>query len=264
MQRLLHALQPVGWLLVLAGLTAAIVIAFRSVGQPANPAGEATGDALSPGYPPPTAAAPLPTDLPPGYPPPPTPLPTLSETEQAAVWATEFAAMTASVPATPTPQGVVIGPRTITNLDGEFQLELASGWRAYLGRTTSIINYDDEAFGGEGNFPKGGLKIQIEVSELSSGQTVEQWVSQLIANVTAAHQDSGLPIPTFAEPQPDVLGNYEGISYDGNGQSPFMHIILPVSDGRLIIIEIRPSDSPALPEGLELLSTLVVLPEKAQ
>jgi hypothetical protein len=43
-----------------------------------------------------------------------------------------------------------------------------------------------------------------------------------------------------------------------------MQIILPVSDGRLIVIGLRPNDSPTLPEALSMLSTLVILPEASE
>jgi hypothetical protein len=253
--------RAVTWLLIVAVLTTAIVLVFRYAAQPASSSEGAATAPPSSGYPAPTSSVPLPTPLPPGYPPPPTPLPTQSETEIAASLATEFAAATASAPAPPTPIGVVIGPQTFQNSTGQFQIALLPGWWAWSIGTTSIKNYDDEALGGEGDYPPGGLKIQIEVVEMPPGQSVEQWVSEFIANVKTAYQDSSRPGLSFTEPHAYVLGSHNGISYTIGAQPSIMEVVLPQSDSRLIIIALMPSDSPALPEALSMLSTLVVLPE---
>ncbi len=158
----------------------------------------------------------------------------------------------------PTPEGA---PVIITDPEGNFSLRLLPGWRAYVGGTTVIINYDDENLGGEGNFPPGALKIQIGVGKLEPGQSFEQWLSDWMAISTSFPPDFPQPTLTATDSQPYTLGRYEGVTYFINSEPRVLEIVLPVSDGRAIVISLTPADSPALSEALSMLSALDILPE---
>jgi hypothetical protein len=173
--------------------------------------------------------------------------------------------MTEHAPVIPTPIGTVMGPQTVQSMDGDFQLELLPGWRAYLGSTTLIMNYDDSKIGEEGDLlPPGSLNIQIGVGRLPPEQSLDHWLTEWITVQMTNFQAPDQPTLASPTPQPYVLGSHQGITYNISAQPSFMQIILPVSDGRLIVIGLRPNDSPTLPEALSMLSTLVILPEASE
>jgi hypothetical protein len=140
-------------------------------------------------------------------------------------------------------------------------LQLLPGWHAAVGGTTVIVNYDETNLGSEGDFPPGAMKIQIGVGVLEQGQTFEQWLSNWISVSVAAPPDSGLSPITATWPTRSTIGRYEGVTYFLNGQPRVQEIILPLNDGRIIIIGLTPADSPALPEALSILSPLNVSPK---
>ncbi|HLB46157.1 MAG TPA: hypothetical protein VJL59_03935 [Anaerolineales bacterium] len=269
MKRLSDFLQVVLGVAFLAVFALVLVVVFRAVSQ-GGVGGAPAATQPAQGYPPPQETVEIPatpSPLPPGYPPPVT-----SAVEATAWHSTQVAQSTAlaatvaaeiiatSCAPTPTPQGALVGPQTIRDPGGHFSLTLLPGWYASAVGITVITNYDTEKISDVHTFPSGGLKIQIGVGKLESGQSFEQWLSNWIAVSISPPPDSGLPGLTATEPQPYILGNYEGVTYFINDEYRIMEIVLPVRDRRVIIIGLTPADSPALTEALSMLASLEVLP----
>ncbi len=256
MKRAWDFAQVVGGLVLLGMMAVGLIAVFQAArGGAPVPALQVTVQTTE-GYPP----LPDVTIVPQGYPLP-TPAPTLSPPEVTATWGAWIAEATASVPTPlPTP-GPLIGPQIIYDPSGQFTMTLLSGWRAYVGGTTVIINYDDEQLSDVHTFPPGGLKIQIGVGELDPGESFEQWLSNWIAISLSPPPDSGLPNLTATEPQPYTLGNYDGVTYIINDEYSIMEIVLSLSAERVMVIGLTPADSPALPEALSMLSTVEALAE---
>jgi hypothetical protein len=158
----------------------------------------------------------------------------------------------------PTPEGI---PYLITDPVNHFSLILLPGWHAHVGGTTVIFNYDDENFGGEGNFPPGGLKIQFGVGDLEPKQSFEQWLAKWIASSIAPPPGSSSPSLTATEPRPYTLGKYRGVTYFIDADPRIMEIVFPLTDGRIMVIGLMPAGSLALPEALSILSTLDISSE---
>ena len=156
----------------------------------------------------------------------------------------------------------VVDPQTIYDPAGQFSLILPPGWRALVYTTTSIYNYDENVVGEhEGSFPPGTLRIEIVVGKLPDGLSFEQWQSEQIARNTQPDPGIDWPGQTATEPQPYTLGRYDGFSYTLNGEPHILKINLPLSNSRVMVVTLKPSDSPALSEGLKILSTLEISSE---
>jgi hypothetical protein len=203
------------------------------------------------------AVSPLPSATPPTSPlptaivtsgPTPTPFPT--------GWPPDFTPSPTPTP-TVTPEGA---PVIITDPEGNFSLQLLPGWRAHVGGSTSIKNYDDESLSDVHTFPPGGLKIQMGVGKLPDGQSFEQWLSDWLTYRNI--EEFPGPRPTSTEPIPYQLGNYQGVTFMRTGLDyTIMEIVLPLSDNRVMAISLVPADSPALAEALAMLSMLEISPE---
>lgn len=264
------ALQVVAGLVALAALALILILVFQGMsGGGRAPLALQTEPV---GYPLPGTAAPVPspTELPQGYPPPPSPPPTLSLTEAAAYQATMEAVATAhtekrkadataSAPAifTPLPDGRLC---YIDSLN-RFSLLLPIGWQTdpppsenAIASATVIYNYDARKLGNEGGFPLDGLKIQISSSRVSEGQSIDRWVQDLISLYTSSENSAPL---TATQPIPYTIASYDGLSFIFTGQGfSSMQIVLPVSDARVLIIGLMPTESSALQDGLTMLATL--------
>jgi len=254
MKRAWDFTQVVGGLVLLGILAVGLITMFQAArgGAPA-PALQVTAQTTE-GYPP----LPEGTSVPRGYPLP-TPAPTLSPPEMTATWGTWIAEATASVPAaTPTP---LIDSQIISDPTGQFTLTLLSGWNAWVGGVTTIVNYESENLGGEGDFPPGGIKVQMGIGNLAPDQSFEQWQADQIVRDTSPNPEDGWPGQTATEPLPYTLGGYQGFSYSLSGPPPILVINLQLNDGRVINLSLIPADSSALEEALSMLSTLEISSE---
>jgi hypothetical protein len=269
MKKIRSFLQALAGLVVLAGLVLGLMAAFRALSG-AGTMAEATNqlqESPLPGtptleaYPPP-----IPTHEPPtGYPPPDLtlpPEPTLSETE-IAIDATFIAQATASAPAPIPTLGPLVGPQIIHDPLNHFNLQLFQGWYAStpsanaIAGVTSISNYDTYRIDDR---PPGGMSIHISMGQLDAGQAFDQWLSnQRIIQTSPEYGAAGV---TLTEPQPYTTGRYEGVTYTASNPpgEGSMVIYLLAGDSRIVGVDLRPIDAPALPEALLMLSTLEVLP----
>lgn len=247
-------LQVVAGLLILGALAVGLAVAFRAL----SGSGAASALPGTPqGYPPPQATLPAPEAT------------TIQMTRIAqatameAIEATRMAALTASAPPPiPTP-GPLIGPQTINDPLNHFSLQLLPGWyastpdsNAVVGVTT-ISNYDMYRID---NRPPGGMSIHISIGQLDTDQSFDQWLSERRALETSP--EYGASGVTLTEPQPYVVGRYEGVTYtayDPSGEGT-MVIYLLTNDRRIVGIDLRPVGAPALPEALSMLSALEISP----
>jgi hypothetical protein len=153
--------------------------------------------------------------------------------------------------------------QTFYENESHYSLKLPTGWYAYNshGGEDSITNYDEETVTDLNKFQPGDLKINIGVGKLSTGQSLQQWVSNRIAVDTLPNPDSPMPPATATAPQPYTLGRYEGVAFYINGkQLRIMEINLLWGDQGVMVIDLMPADSPALSEALSMLSTIKFLP----
>jgi hypothetical protein len=165
---------------------------------------------------------------------------------------------------TPSPMSEhgVVGPGCFVDKTNHLSLQLASGWNAQTsgdfgyGGTTSLYNYGPDAVKSSrdaGSYPPGGVKVTISTTMLKSGQSFEDWLSGWSAPKTPGVI---LPPPDY---QPYTLGKYEGVSrLVSNDTGGTLEIILPLNDGRVVVIGVSPADSPSLSDALSILSTLDV------
>jgi len=221
MKKVAIALQLVAGLFVLTFLALAMLALLQYVaGQQATaPLAQATAPV---GYPPPATRFPPTLTLPSGYPQPPATatwspaqFTAIAQTGQAFVAtnvaeathvATRIAELTASAP--PNPR---VGPQTIYDPEGHYSLQLFEGWRAYIGGTTVIVNYDESQAPDVHTFPEGGLKIQIGAGNLPAGKTFDQWLTEWIALETSV--DVAGKGASATKPQPYTLGRYNGVTF---------------------------------------------------
>jgi hypothetical protein len=268
MKKATTALQLVAGLSVLAFLAVAMFALLQYVaGQQATaPLAQATAPV---GYPPPATRFPPTLTLPSGYPQPPATstwspaqFTAIAQTGEAFVAtnvaeatqaATRIAEMTASAPSNPR-----IGPQTVYDLEGQYSLQLFEGWRAYVGGTTVIVNYDTSQQLDSHTYPPGGLKIQIGVGKLEEGQSFDAWLSHWRSISTSF--DKLVPTLEATEPLPITVGAYGGVTYYIGDVRRVKEIVLPLPDGRIVIIGLTPAESPAMQEALSMLATLNALP----
>ena len=249
-------------LLALTMLALALVLVIQVMARN-SPAAPSSTAAAAQAYLSPDAYPPTPLGLP--YPPPtllaPSPVPPPSADELSAVfgteearWATHTGHQTATASVwTPGPNHEpVFGEQLIQDPKGRFRLKLASGWRAYLGGDPIIQNYEADSL------PPGGLKIQLGISQLATGQSFEQWQAQWIA--LEASPDFAGANATISEPQLFALGQYTGTTYTiTSSYLPVMEILL-LDKSQVAIIGLTPANSPAIDEALRMLATLQLLP----
>jgi len=255
MKRAQHFFEIAAGLVIIGALALGAIVAFRALSGGGGTGAQA---GTPPGYPPPQATVPAPEA---------TALEGTRIAETTAILATRIVAATASAPATipvplptltPLPGGQTCYIDTLNHLS----LKLLPNWHYSpppspdaLGGATVLYNYDPEKVtGSEGDFPPGSLKVQISTGKLEVGQSFDQWVSSLITSYTSSTESTPL---RATEPTPYKLGKYEGVSFvfTGNGYSS-KEIVLPVNEGRVLIIGLMPADSSALLDGLSILDTL--------
>jgi hypothetical protein len=153
--------------------------------------------------------------------------------------------------------------QTFYENESHYSLKLPTGWYAYNahGGEDLVTNYDVNAVTDLNRFEPGNLKIDIGVGKLSAGQSLQQWVADRISVNTASSPDSPMPPATATEPEAYTLGHNEGLAYYiDSKQLRIMEIILPWGDHGVMVIDVMPADSSALPEALSMLSTINYLP----
>lgn len=145
-----------------------------------------------------------------------------------------------------------------------FKIQVPAGWYAYtpsagaVSGVTRINNYSSSQ-----NEPPGWVTIQLSAGNLAPGQTLEQWMQAW--RETRLQAEDRLVEITLTEPEPIQIGAYHGFSYFGIPPADLefnvstWEIDLAAADGRIMVIGIKPADSPAVPEALRLLDTLDIL-----
>lgn len=268
--------QQIIWLAVVVVVIVAAILIFptlsRGLQAPSTAISQSTQADSTPtpaGYPGPEVSALLtaqavPTQTPEGYPgPEATVSPADADATLAAIVATMWAEATASAQGPTATPIVLVGPRTIVDSTGQYSFELPEGWWATALAGTSLTNYGGDKLTDVNQFPPGGMKVDIGIDSLN-GRTVNEWLAYFMAlaveGENALLEGSGSDM-TFTEVQALQLGPHSAYEYymTTPQQVVYRQIAIP-QDDRIIIIGIRPVDSPAMDEALLILSTLKFLP----
>jgi hypothetical protein len=230
-------------LLLLLGIAviAALALVFQSVETGSQP--PLAASTSPPAYPGPATDSPLitPQDT------------TLSST---AIGDWTATAPTAQPTARPAEEG-----QTIQAAAGQLSLTLRPGWYAYLAGTTYLTNYDQDQVQDVTTLPQGGIKIVLDLGTLNEGQNFDDWLVNWIDLSTAPPPDTNLPRLSVTEPEPYELGSYAGVAYFIEDIPRIMQIVLPASDGRIVMIGLTSAETTDNRDALAMLSTLQILPK---
>lgn len=140
-----------------------------------------------------------------------------------------------------------------------FTIYLPPGWSYSLspyGGAMLLANYENIS----DYLPDGGVLIELGAGAMPLGQTITQVVESRLAYERSF--EDGISDAVFSTPEPFTLGAYTGLSYviSPTFGIKIRTIFLESKDGRLMGINIKPADSPALPEALQVLATVELLP----
>lgn len=263
------ALQVILGLALLTLLAAIVVTLFRALSTRQGPVPLALSTTVA-GHPEPGLLTPTAPGHSVAYPPPnPSPFSTWAPPTLTAAIATSLAQeATRSAEATATVAAILgqthvapshprTGPQTIIDPGGRFTLELPVGWRAWLSRNITILNYNDENLGGDAGFPPNGIKIEIGGGDLPAGLELNQWLKDRVARETSPIDN--FPPQVASELSSYQLGRYAGVAYSLSGPPEVFQIILPGEAGRLIGIQVMPADAPVFSDAIKLLTSLDIL-----
>lgn len=167
---------------------------------------------------------------------------------------TEVFELTASAPApvASATRPIVVGDGVVEDISGNYRLELLPGWWARMKVDAILTNYDPET---HDHFVDDDVKLQIGIGRLEVGQEFDEWVMEWIAAT-----EEGAP-----EPQPYNFNGFEGVTYQVQGQFVTKVDIVPIDAVRILVISTSPlSDSAALDEANQILSSFEVLPDPQQ
>ena len=156
-------------------------------------------------------------------------------------------------------------PFVVRDPVNRFSLTLPPGWFAftppintYIG-VTSISNYDLGSFEYR---PPYGVNAQISIGLLEGDTSFEAWLLEQREYGTSV--ESGGLGNQLSEMEPYRLGTYPGVAYTAKSPSSEEDTVLIIqllTDTRRIIgIGIRPADSPASDQIVQILNTIVVEP----
>jgi len=154
------------------------------------------------------------------------------------------------------PTAFPVGQAHRHEIPGRFGLQIPVGWYATDNEQNVIYvsNYDQTKIN-EGQLPPGSLKMLVAVDTFEPGQTLDQFVSNFIANIT--QQPS---FPSVSKPEPYSFGRYTGVSFfTKSAQHSSKRIVLSLENNQYLMVALSPSDdSPAMKQALEILATLTI------
>lgn len=169
------------------------------------------------------------------------------------------------LPPSPTPKVKFKGAECFIDPYNGITLWLPTGWFGHIansqyGGASKIFNYDPSNIqydhGAPINLPDSHIDVQITSLKLEAGQTLEQWVAKTIEDKNSAQKIDNLN-GTAGQYSSYTIGNYDGFSYsitDSAGWNAQM--ITFEANGRIIILNIFPANSPDFPAAIEILNTL--------